>query len=138
MGWHTLMEFTPSLLGCVIAESNFSFELIRTRREFVINPPTTALTDVVVGIGNTSGAEIDKFEDFRLTAEPAARVKAPLTSECHANFECRFVPRAEFRRGSVADGAKSGLMARIIVLSVQHECLRAASPSPPRGYRATG
>jgi flavin reductase (DIM6/NTAB) family NADH-FMN oxidoreductase RutF len=42
-----------------------------------------------VGIGNTSGAEIDKFEDFRLTAEPAARVKAPLTSECHANFECR-------------------------------------------------
>ena len=24
MGWHTMMEFTPALVGCVIAESNHS------------------------------------------------------------------------------------------------------------------
>jgi flavin reductase (DIM6/NTAB) family NADH-FMN oxidoreductase RutF len=29
MGWHTVMEFTPSLIGCVIAGCNHSFELIR-------------------------------------------------------------------------------------------------------------
>jgi flavin reductase (DIM6/NTAB) family NADH-FMN oxidoreductase RutF len=37
MGWHTVMEFTPSLLGCVIAGGNYSFELIRKSRECVIN-----------------------------------------------------------------------------------------------------
>jgi flavin reductase (DIM6/NTAB) family NADH-FMN oxidoreductase RutF len=25
MGWHTAMEFTPSLIGCVIAAGNHSF-----------------------------------------------------------------------------------------------------------------
>ena len=88
MGWHTVMEFSPSLVGCIIAGSNYSFELIRRSRECVINLPTTALTDVVVGVGNTTGADIDKFERFALTPQPAARVKAPLIAECHANFEC--------------------------------------------------
>ncbi len=41
MGWHTVMEFTPSLLGCVIAASNYSFELVRGSGECVINLPTT-------------------------------------------------------------------------------------------------
>jgi len=89
MGWHTVMEFTPSLVGCVIAGSNHSFDLIRRSKECVINLPTTALTDTVVGIGNCSGADTDKFEKFGLTALPAQKVKAPLIAQCHANFECR-------------------------------------------------
>ena len=88
MGWHTVMEFSPSLVGCIIAGSNYSFELIRRSRECVINLPTTDLTDIVVGVGNTPGGEIDKFARFALTPQPAARVKAPLIAECHANFEC--------------------------------------------------
>jgi flavin reductase (DIM6/NTAB) family NADH-FMN oxidoreductase RutF len=89
MGWHTVMEFTPALLGCIIAGGNHSFEMIRASRQCVINLPTTALTDTVVGIGNTSGAEIDKFEKFGLTADEAREVEAPLIRECHASFECR-------------------------------------------------
>jgi flavin reductase (DIM6/NTAB) family NADH-FMN oxidoreductase RutF len=55
---------TPSLAGCVIAASNYSFDLIRKSRECVINLPTTSLIATVVGVGNTTGAEIDKFESF--------------------------------------------------------------------------
>ncbi|EFI53010.1 flavin reductase family protein [Afipia sp. 1NLS2] len=94
MGWHTVMEFTPSLVGCVIAGGNYSFDLMRKSRECVINLPTTALTDIVVGVGNTTGAEVDKFKKFGLTAQPAALVKAPLIVECHANFECRLIDDA--------------------------------------------
>jgi flavin reductase (DIM6/NTAB) family NADH-FMN oxidoreductase RutF len=89
MGWHTVMEFTPSLVGCVIAGGNHSFDLIRRSGECVINVPTAVLTDEVVGIGNSSGATIDKFEKFGLTPDQAERVTAPLIRECHANFECR-------------------------------------------------
>lgn len=91
MGWHTVMEFSPSLVGCVISSGNHSFEMVQRSGECVINVPTTALTAEVVGIGNMSGADIDKFAHFKLTAEEAEAVKAPLIAECHANLECRMV-----------------------------------------------
>lgn len=89
MGWHMVMEFSPSLVACMISSGNHSHHLIRNSGECVINLPTTRLTDKVVGIGNCSGAATDKFKRFRLTAEPAERVKAPLIRQCHASFECR-------------------------------------------------
>lgn len=89
LGWHTVLEFTPSLVGCMISHGNHSHRMIRESGECVINLPTTALTDEAVGIGNTSGAAVDKFAKFRLTATKARKVKAPLIAECHASFECR-------------------------------------------------
>jgi flavin reductase (DIM6/NTAB) family NADH-FMN oxidoreductase RutF len=89
MGWHTVMEFTPSLIGCVISSANHSFELVRGSGECVINLPTTALTEAVLGIGSTSGRDLDKFEAYGLTAQPASKVGAPAIRECHAQFECR-------------------------------------------------
>ena len=91
MGWHTVMEFTPSLVGCVIAESNHSYALVSGSGECVINVPTVALARKVAGIGNCSGAEVDKFARFKLTAAPAERVAAPLIAECFANLECKMV-----------------------------------------------
>jgi flavin reductase (DIM6/NTAB) family NADH-FMN oxidoreductase RutF len=89
MGWHTMMEFTPALVGCVISSANYSFDLIRKSRECAINVPTTALTDAVVGVGNTDGNIVDKFATFGLTPAKATKVKAPLIAECHASLECR-------------------------------------------------
>jgi flavin reductase (DIM6/NTAB) family NADH-FMN oxidoreductase RutF len=89
MGWHTVMEFTPSLVGCVISSGNYSFELIRQSRECVINIPTVDLAPKAVSIGNSTGRDTDKFTSFELTAVPGSMVKAPLIAECYANFECR-------------------------------------------------
>jgi len=58
-------------------------------RDCVINLPTTVLTDQVVGIGNTSARQIDKFAAFGLTAAEAYHVGTPLIRDCHASFECR-------------------------------------------------
>jgi flavin reductase (DIM6/NTAB) family NADH-FMN oxidoreductase RutF len=89
MGWHTVMEFTPSLIGCIISEANYSFDLIRRSKECVINIPTVDIAETVVRIGNSSGRDIDKFAEFGLTKVDGVRVGAPLISECFANFECR-------------------------------------------------
>ena len=89
LGWHTVLEFSPSLVGLMISAGNHSHRMIRDSRECVVNLPTTTLTDTVVAIGNTTGAEIDKFAEFDLTAQKAAKVDAPLIGECHASFECR-------------------------------------------------
>jgi flavin reductase (DIM6/NTAB) family NADH-FMN oxidoreductase RutF len=91
MGWHMVMEFQPSLIGCCISSANHSFELVRRSRQCVINVPTVDIAATVVKIGNSSGRDIDKFAEFGLTAEPAQEVGAPLIAECYANFECKLV-----------------------------------------------
>ncbi len=87
--WHTMMEFEPPLVGCVISGRNYSFDILRKTRECVINIPTVELAEAVVKCGNTSGKKIDKFRTFGLTPAPASLVKAPLIAECYANLECR-------------------------------------------------
>ena len=87
--WHTMMEFEPPLVGCVISGRNYSFDVLRKTRECVINIPTLELADAVVKCGNLSGSKTDKFAACGLTPTPARLVKAPLIAECHANLECR-------------------------------------------------
>lgn len=89
LGWHTVMEFTPSLVGCIIASGNHSFELIRSSRECVINIPTVEMLDTVVDIGNCSGAEVDKFSRFGLATSAASKVGAPLIDDCFVSLECK-------------------------------------------------
>jgi flavin reductase (DIM6/NTAB) family NADH-FMN oxidoreductase RutF len=89
MGWHTMLSFSPALVGCYIWPENHSFELIRRSRECVINIPTADLARVVVKIGNTSGRDIDKFAELGLTAVRGTKVRAPLIAECYASLECR-------------------------------------------------
>jgi len=98
MGWHTVLEFSPSLVGCMITSANHSYEMIRKSGECVINIPTVDLLDAVIGIGNTSGKNTDKFKQFKLTAEVAEMVKAPLIKECYANYECRVADGAMLRK----------------------------------------
>jgi flavin reductase (DIM6/NTAB) family NADH-FMN oxidoreductase RutF len=91
MGWHTVMEFEPSLVGCMIFSGNHSFGMIKASKECVINIPTFDLAKQVVGIGNCSGAEVAKFEKFKLTPVRGTKVDAPLNKECYANFECKVI-----------------------------------------------
>ena len=91
MGWHTVMEFTPSLVGCIIAAGNHSYQLVSRSRECVINLPEAHLAATVAQIGNCSGAQVDKFARFKLTALAADKVKAPLIAQCYANLECKLV-----------------------------------------------
>ena len=55
----------------------------------MINIPTVDLATKVVGIGNSSGRDIDKFSEFGLTPFPSEKVAAPPIGECYANFECK-------------------------------------------------
>lgn len=89
MGWYTVMEFTPALVGCIISADNYSFNMIRKSGECVINLPTADMIKKVVAIGNIDGNEVDKFKKFKLTPVEAKKVDAPLIKECYANFECK-------------------------------------------------
>jgi flavin reductase (DIM6/NTAB) family NADH-FMN oxidoreductase RutF len=57
----------------------------------VIAVPSLELAPKVVGIGNCSGRDVEKFARFNLTPAPAERVAPPLVAECFANLECKVV-----------------------------------------------
>lgn len=101
MGWHMVMEFEPSLIGCFIWDQNHSFSLIRRSKECVINIPTFDLIEAVIGIGNNHGPKPDKFKRFGLTPVKATKVEAPLIAECYANFECKLVDTSLINRYSM-------------------------------------
>ena len=41
--WHTMMEFEPPLVGCVVSNANHSFAALHATRECVIALPALAL-----------------------------------------------------------------------------------------------
>ncbi len=101
MGWHMVMEFEPSRIGCFITSANHSYELIRQSKSCVINIPEAHLARTVVGIGNCHGDRFDKFEKFNLTPSKASKVSVPLIEECYAHFECKLVDTGLLKKYSM-------------------------------------
>jgi flavin reductase (DIM6/NTAB) family NADH-FMN oxidoreductase RutF len=91
MSWHTMLEFEPPLVACVVSNRNFTFRTLKATKECVINIPTVELARKVVACGNSSGREVDKFAAFKLTPVAASQVQAPLIAECYASLECKVV-----------------------------------------------
>jgi flavin reductase (DIM6/NTAB) family NADH-FMN oxidoreductase RutF len=89
MSWHTMLEFEPPLIACVVSSANFSFAALRATGECVIAIPARKLAAKVVKIGNTSGRDGDKFRAVGLKPVAAEQVAPPLIAECFANLECK-------------------------------------------------
>ncbi len=91
MSWHMMIDFDPPIIGCVMSDRNYTFEILKATKECVLNIPTVELAEQAVKCGNTSGRKVDKFNAFALTPMAAACVKAPLIDECYLNIECKVI-----------------------------------------------
>lgn len=125
MSWHMMVEFTPPLIACVLGPRDYSYKALKASGECVIAVPTVDMAATVVDIGNCSGADVDKFKKFALTALPAAKVKAPLVRECLANIECK-----------VADETLLKKYGLVVLEAVQ--AWRQAKPRETRTFHARG
>ncbi|QJR12917.1 hypothetical protein DSM104443_04011 [Usitatibacter rugosus] len=101
MGWHMMMGDGPVLVGTYIWDQDYTRDIVTKTKECVINIPTVELLETAIRIGNSTGAEIDKFEAFGLTAGKASKVKAPLIRECYASFECKLFDKTLARKRSL-------------------------------------
>jgi flavin reductase (DIM6/NTAB) family NADH-FMN oxidoreductase RutF len=91
MSWHMMVDFEPPIIAFVMSNRDYSFEALKKTKECVINLPTVELAKKVVGCGNISGRDVDKFKKFGLTASAASFVRAPLIDECYASLECKVI-----------------------------------------------
>ncbi len=91
MTWQTMIDFVPPIVAIVMSDQNYSFDLLKGSKECVINVLGVELAKQAVGVGNCTGATVDKFKKFKLTPVAASQVKAPLIDECFANLECKVI-----------------------------------------------
>ena len=90
--WNMPLDFSPPKVAVVIDKSTFTRGLIEASGEFVLSVPCAAQIEMVVGVGNSTGRELDKFARWNIATEPASLVAAPLIQGCVAWLECRIYP----------------------------------------------
>ena len=88
ISWQMVMDFVPHI---AISTGGWieSFETILKTKECCICIPTFDMIEKVVGIGTVHGSECDKFKRFSLRRAKAAKIKAPLITDCIAAIECK-------------------------------------------------
>lgn len=91
LSWHMMIDFEPPIFACVVSDQNYTFDILKKTKECVVNIPTADQAALVVKVGNTSGAKVDKFQKFHLAQEPGSHVQAPLLRDCYASLECKVI-----------------------------------------------
>lgn len=76
-GFNMMVRHAPPLIACTIGPWDHSYEALVETGECVVSVPTADMAATVVDIGNCSGADVDKFQEFDLTAVDGEKVQAP-------------------------------------------------------------
>jgi len=88
VAWTGTINTAPPMLSISVRKERYSYELIKSKGQFVVNLATTQLVRAVDFCGVKSGKNINKFEVLKLTPEKASVVDVPLIKESPVNLEC--------------------------------------------------
>ncbi len=89
--WHTYLSFDPPLYGVSIASKRFTHKLIMKHKEFGVNFLPFEMSKLIWDTGSISGAEVDKFERFKIRKFAGKKIKAPLIADSISILECKVV-----------------------------------------------
>lgn len=89
IGWAGTINSDPPMVSISVRKQRYSYNLIKEKGQFVINLVPRKLTYAADYCGVKSGADIDKFNEMKLTPEPASKVSVPLIKESPVNLECK-------------------------------------------------
>lgn len=89
VAWTGLINTQPPKTYISVRPQRFSYDLIASSGEFVINLTPSSLAAACDWCGVHTGRKRDKFEKFSLERLPASKVSAPLIAQCPIALECR-------------------------------------------------
>ncbi len=90
VAWAGTVCSNPPMVSISVMPRRFSHALLCDSREFVINLTSRKLQYACDWCGVRSGADVDKWQEMKLTPEPAATLNyAPLIAESPVNLECK-------------------------------------------------
>lgn len=90
IAWTGTVCSDPPMAYISVRPNRYSYEMIRSSGEFVINLTTEKLVRAADFCGVRSGRDTDKWKECRLTAAPAKSLQyAPILTESPVNIECK-------------------------------------------------
>ena len=89
VAWAGTICTNPPMLSISVRPERYSYEMIKSTKEFVVNLTTKDLVRACDYCGVTSGRDVDKFEKMKLTPINLPNVCVPGIKESPVNIECR-------------------------------------------------
>ncbi len=88
IGWTGIINSQPPMTYISVRPERYSYEIIKSCGEFVINLPTEKLVFATDYCGVRSGKNIDKFAEMKLTPQLGTKIAAPMIAESPVSIEC--------------------------------------------------
>jgi flavin reductase (DIM6/NTAB) family NADH-FMN oxidoreductase RutF len=89
IAWTGSICSDPPMLSISVRPERYSYDILQTTGEFVVNVPSLRQAKATDWCGMVSGRNVDKFKNTGLTPAPAVEVQCPIVLECPLNIECR-------------------------------------------------
>ena len=89
VAWAGTICTNPPMLSISVRPERYSYHILETSKEFVVNLTTEKLARSTDFCGVRSGRETDKFKELHLTPLPSKVITAPGIAESPVNIECR-------------------------------------------------
>ncbi|MEJ2280387.1 MAG: flavin reductase family protein [Candidatus Bathyarchaeota archaeon] len=116
LAWVGTVCSEPPIIAMGIRPTRYSYGLIKSNKEFVVNIPTTKILRESDYCGVSSGKNVEKFSETKLTKQKAENVKSPLIKECPVNIECKL-------KEVIPLGAHDLFLGEIVQVHVDNEIL---------------
>lgn len=91
VAWTGILNTNPAIVYISVRPERYSYNLIKSSKEFAINLTTKDLAYATDWCGVRSGAKFDKFKEMKLTKEEGKFVKCPLIKESPVSVECKVI-----------------------------------------------
>jgi flavin reductase (DIM6/NTAB) family NADH-FMN oxidoreductase RutF len=118
IAWTGSVCSDPPMLSISVRPERYSYDIITTTKEFVVNVPSVRQAKATDWCGMVSGRNEDKFAGTGLTPGEALKVGCPIVLECPLNIECRV-------QQSIKLGSHTMFLAEVVAVQVSSELLDA-------------
>lgn len=116
VAWAGTVCTNPPMVSISVRPSRYSYEIIETTGEFVINLTNEKLVRACDYCGVVSGRDVDKFKKTGLTPMAVEHVNAPAIAESPVNIACRVVESRPL-------GSHTMFLAEVLGVTVDEEYL---------------
>lgn len=116
VAWAGTVCTNPPMVSISVRPSRYSYEIIETTGEFVINLTNEKLVRACDYCGVVSGRDVDKFKKTGLTPMAVEHVNAPAIAESPVNIACRVVESRSL-------GSHTMFLAEVLGVTVDEEYL---------------
>lgn len=89
VAWTGILNTNPAKVYISVRPERYSYNIIKEKKEFVINLTNKDLAYATDWCGVKTGAKVDKFKEMHLTKEECQFVSAPAIKESPVSIECK-------------------------------------------------